>query len=61
MKSNKMKFIKLKKVGKFTYEFVKSGNNKYDIIMFKNDSIINQITINKEMMKDMLNFIKNNK
>ena len=40
-----MKFIKLKKVGKFTYEFVKSGNNKYDIIMFKNDSIINQITI----------------
>tara|TARA_R100000664_G_C2655974_1_gene74398 strand:+ start:40 stop:210 length:171 start_codon:yes stop_codon:yes gene_type:complete len=56
-----MKFITLKKVGKFTYEFVKSGNNKYDIIMFKNDSIINQITINKEMMKDMLNFIKNNK
>ena len=56
-----MKFITIKKVGKFTYEFVKTGNNKYDIVMFRNDTIINQISVNKDMLKDMLNFINNNK
>ena len=56
-----MKFITIKKVGKFTYEFAKVDKDRFEIVKFRNNAIINQISVNKDMLEDVLNFINNNK
>ena len=55
-----MNYKTIKKVGKFKTEILKIGNT-FQIMMFKNDEIINQIPIDKKQIEIIINFINNNK
>ena len=53
----RVKFKTIKKAGKFTIEIVDNGDDRFDIVMFRNDTIINQIPVTKDNVKDMMDFI----
>ena len=50
-------FKTIKKVGKFTIEIVDNGDDRFDVVMFKNDTIINQIGVTKDNIKDIMDFV----
>ena len=57
----KVEFATIKKVGKYTMEMTDEGSNRFDIILFKDDEIINQLNVTKKDVESMMSFINRNK
>lgn len=53
----KVEFTTIDKFGKYTIEMTDEGNDRFDIIMFKDNAIMNQINVTKENVESMMSFI----